>query len=388
MDDEDRAERLRRQAEEAMGRKGPVSKGEEELDARRLVHELRVHQVELELQNEELRETRARAEESLERFRELFEYAPVPYVSLDRKGTVLQANLAAGSALRVPRSRLVGRPFQHRLPSERRGEFLEFLGKTIDDGRQQPFETTLSDDCDRSLFARIVGLGSDRKPGECRLAIVDLSDREEARLAIERANADIKALMQELNHRVKNNFGVVMSLLGMGEMKVEDPRAKEILLDSRARVMALTQIYERLHLENEVLAIELSGYLEDLVSSLLSTYAVDASRIRLVTDFESMRLDARKAGLVGLVFSELISNATKYAYGEGEAGELRVSLARREGRIELAVADDGRGLPEGTDPSTGLGFSIARSLASQLGGRLSLGSGAGKGLEVRLDFPA
>lgn len=97
-------ERLREQhPEEALART--------EADTQRLVHELRVHQIELELQNQELQEARDAAEAALEKYSELYDFAPVGYLTLDRAGTIREANLAAASLLGIARSQLPGRCF-------------------------------------------------------------------------------------------------------------------------------------------------------------------------------------------------------------------------------------------------------------------------------------
>lgn len=80
-------------------------------DAQRLVHELQVHQVELEMQNEELRRSRAEVEAGLERYTELYDFAPMGYLTLGRDGAIRRSNLAGARLLGVERARLSGRRF-------------------------------------------------------------------------------------------------------------------------------------------------------------------------------------------------------------------------------------------------------------------------------------
>jgi PAS domain-containing protein len=77
-------------------------------DTQRLVHELRVHQIELELQNEELQEAREELEAGLQRYSDLYDFAPTGYLTLDSQGTIRKANLAGARLLGLERGRLVG----------------------------------------------------------------------------------------------------------------------------------------------------------------------------------------------------------------------------------------------------------------------------------------
>ena len=97
----------------------------------RLLHELRVHQHELELQNLELRETRGRLEESLRGYTDLFDFAPIGYCVLDRAGAILRTNLAGAALLGRPRAELTGRPLTPFFAPESRPDFTAFLQRTL-----------------------------------------------------------------------------------------------------------------------------------------------------------------------------------------------------------------------------------------------------------------
>ena len=111
------AEELRRAAEARLKAGVKVAKSTD-ADQTLLVHELQVHQIELEMQNEELREVRAELETTLARYTELYEFAPVGYLTLDRHGIILQLNLAAGHLLGVERGNLLGQHFDRFIGAE------------------------------------------------------------------------------------------------------------------------------------------------------------------------------------------------------------------------------------------------------------------------------
>jgi PAS domain-containing protein len=123
---------LRRQAEVRMRKMGKVHsskarKSRESINAERLPHELQVYQVELEMQNAALQEARNRMEAQLEKYTELYDFAPVGYFSLDKQGSILEVNLTGGALLGVERSRLIGRSFPLFVASASQPTFRAFL---------------------------------------------------------------------------------------------------------------------------------------------------------------------------------------------------------------------------------------------------------------------
>lgn len=375
---------LQRRAEELLGEREPSAGQEEALDARRLVHELRVHQIELELQNEELREASARADEASALYRALYAKAPIAYLSIERNGRIARANDAALALLDRGSGSPVGARIQSLLAFESRSLMDAFIANVFDGDSALSFETPIPAEVGERKFVHIVGVARPRGMDECLLAFVDITERE----ALDRAAREKVALIGELQHRVKNNLTVVYSLLGIGQSQVSDPVAISVLEKSRARVMAMSHIYDQLYRTESVLEVDLWTYLEQLIEPLLLTYAVDSSRFTLVKEFQSVALDAQRAALAGLIFSELISNATKYAYPEGAFGELRVSLLQREGAVELRVADDGPGLPPGFDYRTtkSMGFALLRMIADQMRADLAVESPPEGGMSVTVRF--
>jgi len=149
------------------------------VDARRLMHELQVHQIELESQNEELRQARDQAETLLARYTDLYDFAPTGYVTLDRAGTILQINLAGASWLGLGRSDLIGRPWALFLAPQSRPGFTAFLEDTFSgSGRSicalEPLQTA---DGRRYITIEAGALSGAQ---ECRLSISDCTQRKKA----------------------------------------------------------------------------------------------------------------------------------------------------------------------------------------------------------------
>jgi PAS domain S-box-containing protein len=171
------SDELRRRAEERFGEKTVAAPppGREE-EQHRLNHELQVHRVELEMQNVELRQARDELETALEKYTDLYEFAPVGYVTLDRVGTVISVNLPGAGLVGVERSKLIGRRFGDFVTGEARPGFTAFLGKVFTGSGKVACEVTLLRE-GKALLLMIEGVAVASRQ-ECRIALVDITERK------------------------------------------------------------------------------------------------------------------------------------------------------------------------------------------------------------------
>ena len=164
---------LRRRAEERLSEKAPAKTGPvSDEERQRLHHELQVHQIQLEMQNEELLRAKSEAEEALARFIDLYEFAPVGYLTLDTKGTILAVNLTGATILAEDRSRLVGLPFGFFLADDQ-SHLLHFLDKVFAGPDHQFCEVTLKPSDETERYVRLEAHASSGR--ECRVALVDIT---------------------------------------------------------------------------------------------------------------------------------------------------------------------------------------------------------------------
>ena len=154
-----------------------------EADPRRLVHELEVHQIELEMQNGELRKARDLERAALEKYSELYDFAPVSYLTLDREGTVREANLASASLLGIERSRLIKQRFVGFISAADLPTFTAFLTKVFQSQVSECCEVTLLKEGKASVEVRIeaVVAASGR---ECRAVLEDITELKRAEAAL------------------------------------------------------------------------------------------------------------------------------------------------------------------------------------------------------------
>ncbi|CAO4151820.1 Sensor histidine kinase [Methylorubrum extorquens] len=214
-------------------------------------------------------------------------------------------------------------------------------------------------------------------------------DKERAEAAVREARDRAELLLREVNHRVANSLTLVAALARMQTNAVTDPAAKDALEEMQARISAIAGIHRRLYTSEDVEAVELDAYLTGLVEELQLAMKASGRDHAIRLRAEPIRLATDKAVSLGVVVTELVTNAYKYAYPAETQGEIRVQVMRESpDTLSLAVEDDGIGWTgEGEAKGTGLGSRIIRAMASNLRSVLTYVPGA-SGTRAVLSFQA
>jgi PAS domain S-box-containing protein len=183
-DDEsqDRSADLRRRAEESLRRQaaGPLGGPEQ---TQHLLHELQVHQIELEMQNDELRRAQEKLESSRARYFDLYDLAPVGYFTLNEQGLILEANLTAATLLGVSRSSLVRQPITHFFFRDDQDIYYLHRARLYDTGAPQVCEVRVMRQGGELFWARLeatVAPDGEGGPPVCRVVMSDVSERKRA----------------------------------------------------------------------------------------------------------------------------------------------------------------------------------------------------------------
>lgn len=381
-------EELRRQAEVRIA--GLAVQTTENLSAVEisdLVHELQVHQIELELQNEELRLSQEALELSRTRYFELYDLAPVGYVTLSHKGIILEGNLSQATLLETTRSGLVGFPFsRHILPADL-DSFYHFHRQLRETDDPQVCELRMNRKERKTFWARLDGVAV-QGDGE-RVYWVTVSDISEHRQTeqIKHALEEKETLLRELYHRTKNNMLVLSSMLVLNARHSKSDETRSVLTDLQGKVQGMALVHQKLYRSQNLSHVDLGEYIPELIDLLLVTYQgaqqtisaqVRAAHIFVVLDI---------AIPCGLVVNELLSNALKHGFPNRPTGEITIDLAEAEnGEIELTFSDNGLGLPQDFDfrhtPTLGI-RTILAIVETQLQGTVNFESKAGLLCRIR-----
>lgn len=177
-------------------------------------------------------------------------------------------------------------------------------------------------------------------------------------------------LTQEVSHRVKNSLAIVASLLALQARDAKDDDTSRILLDAYLRVQTVADVHDHLWRETDAQVTDICAFLSELCQKL----AEHAPGHEVAFHGQPVLLPTDQAVPIGLLVNELVTNAVKYAYPEGEVGPVVVSLLTSNGALKLEVVDRGVGLPANFDltaKNASLGMRLIANTVRQLGGDIS-----------------
>lgn len=215
------------------------------------------------------------------------------------------------------------------------------------------------------------------------LAFTDIT----ARRAIEREKEELlgrteellrqkDVLLREMEHRVANSLQIIASILLLKARSVTSEETRQHLKDAHQRVLSVAEVQRHLHASTGADEIEVGSYLSKLCSSLASSMIGEAQSIAVNVLAETGKIDSQKAVSLGLIVTELVLNAIKYAFPAEKADALiLVTYETDAGDWKLTVSDNGSGKAVGNIPNAGLGTAIVEALVKQLDARMDITTG-------------
>ena len=218
--------------------------------------------------------------------------------------------------------------------------------------------------------------GSARVVGVMR----DVTERRRREDELRAALAAREILMREADHRIKNSLQLVVSLLRLQRTRAHDPDAREALEAAMARVTAVADAHLALQHSPDLKSLEIDVVLDNLSGRL---GLLNPAVVLTCESTVGLWLDAEVAIPLGLIASELLTNALRHAFPHGVPGSVTLTAMAQNGVLEMIVTDTGIGLPD-APRRTGLGTAVTAGLAKQIGATLTTQSAPGLGTTVTL----
>jgi two-component system CheB/CheR fusion protein len=411
---------LRRRAEKRLQRGTAAAAPRLDGDARRLLHELQVHEIELELQNEELRGARHELERALERYTEIFAFAPIGYAVLEREDKIMEINHAGATLLGQNRTKLVGRPLGGFVVPQHQATLLALLRGARETAVTLKDELELGDEAGRRLTvaftANVLPAGT-----TILLAFEDVTAPRTNERKLAQAQAALRAadrrkdeFLATLSHELRNPLAPIRSSLMLLSMKgaaKRPARTKEAHAVISRQVAHLSRLVDDLldvtRIAHGKVQLQLADVeLRRLLRECARDHAADFSRrgVALQTRLGAQDLWVRgDPTRVAQAISNVLGNALKFTAPGGH-----VTLAARLAgdRVEITVSDDGAGIDaeylphlfepfsqgprqsDGTWGGVGLGLAMVKGLVELHQGNVAVTSdGPGRGTRVTLLLP-
>jgi PAS domain S-box-containing protein len=440
---------LRRQAEHKLkSLRRPVVSPRTEADSNRLLHELQVHELELELQNAELQAARDRVETLLETYLDLYDFAPVGYFSVDEKGLILEVNLTGAALLGIERSRLINQPLRGFIDLQSRVTFTSFLKKVFSISDKQVCELAVLNQRGIHFWTDFQAtVSSSLRDGQkwCRIAVSDLTEikqEEEVRrrlVVISEANLNLK---REIVQRQKVEVALKKSEAHYAQLFKQSLHFQEQLRHLSHQLL-LTQEEERKRISRElhdeivqtlvginVHLASLTGkhgegskdfrkkitrtqrlveksveivhrfarelrptVLDDLgLIPALQAFIKDfTKRTNIHTDFTAFagveQLDSTQRTVLYRVAQAALANIHKHA----KAMEARVTIRKLPDSVRLEIHDNGKAFEVNrvlfTKRHKRLGLLGSRERVEMIGGKFSIESASDRGTTVSAEIP-
>jgi len=395
-------------------------------DTRRLAHELQVHQIELELQNEDLRRTQEELVETRDRYTDLYDFAPVGYMTIDSKGMIKEANLKLCDMLLVERSLIKGRSIIEFIYADDQDVYYKHLREALGSALGAMCQLRMKKKDGDVFWLEMSSLSVGQKNediGNVRTVVTDITEKKE-RIQVAQADrmASLGLLSAGIAHEINNPLTYV--LLNIDRLARQLPQWIDRLSDRFSSEKELFEMRElatiaqhaaegarrvrdiaqRLkvfsHLESEQL-LPLST--NEVIDSAIDIVRNECKyRARIFKSYGDLPEILGNSGTLCQLFLNILVNAA-HAIEEGdvENNEIRVCTKQVDENILVEISDTGGGVPAGDlnkifDPfyttkeigsGSGLGLSICKKIVKKHGGQISLESTLGRGSCFKIQLP-
>ena len=402
--------RLREKAEQLSRRSQTFGKVTIQ-NAESLVHELRVHQIELELQCQELQRAQADVEESRNRYRELYESIPIGYVTIDDKGTIYDMNPAGAALLGIDSDkRKQDHPFFFFFCNGDSDAATLYCRRTLAEGDEQTIEFRMKK-VDGTTFTAAVQAArvehGEGKGERLRITFKDVSRRRAVEEALRQHQLELEANRVELQDLMAKLFTAQEEERRRIACDLHDDHCQRItalILEASAMEKVIRAVVPSLVPRMSALKIKLSDILDDFrhmthelhprhldtvsLACSMRTYIKDfVDYSNLDVNFQEHDVPAQLPMPMTICLYRLLQESLGNIRKHANAKHVAVSLSGQSGQVELRVSDDGSGF-NSSENKKGLGLTSMQERVRPLRGQVTIDSTPGRGTAITVKIPA
>lgn len=195
-----------------------------------------------------------------------------------------------------------------------------------------------------------------------------LKQQQESQVIIAQSLKEKETLLAEIQHRVKNNLAVITGLLNLQTEKAPCEVSKNLMIESRNRVMSIAMVHERLYKKDNLSKINFKVYLSELIQEIIKSFPVQLNEIEIQEELDHIEMELTRAVPIGLIINEAVTNSLKHAFnGEIEKPVIKIKMQIIYDKVHISFADNGIGYSDITKRrDNSLGLSLIESLADQI----------------------
>lgn len=216
-----------------------------------------------------------------------------------------------------------------------------------------------------------------------------IEDIKKTKAQVNTSLKEKEVLLAELHHRVKNNLAIVSGLLNLQEDAINNAEAKQILSETKNRIMSMALVHKMLFRSPEFKTIDFGKYSSELVSELFNSYNL-LDEVYIDEEYEAIDLSINTSIPLGLILNEIVTNSIKYGFMDDAIKPKRffVSIKKVGGHISLIVKDSGNGFEKDYNSdleTSSLGIVLIKSLTEQIDGKVLFSNS--NGAKIEINFP-
>ncbi len=203
---------------------------------------------------------------------------------------------------------------------------------------------------------------------------LDLLQKEQlSQVKISQSLKEKELLLSEVQHRVKNNLSIISSLLNLQIDKAPCNTSKQMMLESKNRVISMAMVHNNLYKKDNLLKIDLKLYLTELVNEMVNSFPIKTNQIQIQAELDKVEMEITHAVPIGLIVNETLTNSLKHAFNDLiQTPIIRLRMQLLSDSIKICVADNGIGFSEAAlRKHDGLGLNLIESLADQIDAEVS-----------------
>ena len=402
----DHWEQLRRRAEEALLGRPIDLNGISQEDFQYLLHELQVHQVELTMQNDELRRVQLELETSRDQYSDLYNFAPIGYCTLNRQYRILEANKVLADMLSVEQKELIHTPFTRFVGRDSQDAFYLLCRRTLLEQDRQRGEIRLITSTQESVEVQLESVIARGDPSKIRIVISDITERKRAEAALREAQeTEIRIQHLLIDEREQERQQIAHDLHD-GPLQVLVATAfnvQEMILECNDPAMSARLEELRQSIKNQI--VELRSYSRNLHPATLTSYGLEHAiqsnldvvqkkypniNIQFETDTINFVISETARLALFRIYREALNNILIHALST--TTEILLRLEKDDHQVQMVIRDNGIGfdLPDdwfGLAREGHLGLIGMRERAEAIGGQLEIHSRIGYGTQVVVTVP-